>query len=65
MCVNTTTWIVWCYECDNEINETAKKKLLETVVNLRNAKKNKQQQQQVAPLRLEDRVGVLEMIYTK
>lgn len=35
ICVNTTTWSVWCYECDEEINITAKKKLLETVENLR------------------------------
>lgn len=31
MCVNTTLWSVWCYECDNEINITCRKKLLEAV----------------------------------
>ncbi|XP_018327988.1 ubiquitin carboxyl-terminal hydrolase 16, partial [Agrilus planipennis] len=31
LCVNTTTWSVWCYTCDLEINVTARKKLLEVV----------------------------------
>lgn len=35
LCVNTTTWIVWCYECDDEVNVTARKKLVETVEHLR------------------------------
>lgn len=32
---------MWCYECDEEINITAKKKLLETVENLRKMADNK------------------------
>ncbi|CAG9858181.1 unnamed protein product [Phyllotreta striolata] len=35
MCVNTTVWSVWCYDCDEEINLSAKKKLLDAVENLR------------------------------
>ncbi|XP_050309022.1 ubiquitin carboxyl-terminal hydrolase 16 [Anthonomus grandis grandis] len=31
MCVNTTIWSIWCYGCDNEINISCKKKLLEAV----------------------------------
>lgn len=31
LCVNTTLWNVWCYECDDTINPSSKKKLLETV----------------------------------
>lgn len=31
ICVNTSTWSIYCYECDNEINATAKKKLYECV----------------------------------
>lgn len=31
LCVNTTMWSVWCYECDNMINPSSKKKLLEAV----------------------------------
>lgn len=31
LCVNTTMWNVWCYECDNMINPNSKKKLLEAV----------------------------------
>lgn len=31
ICVNTTTWSIYCYECDNEVNVTARKKLLECV----------------------------------
>ncbi|XP_044737826.1 ubiquitin carboxyl-terminal hydrolase 45 [Chrysoperla carnea] len=29
LCVNTTTWIVWCYECDREIQPKTKRGLLE------------------------------------
>lgn len=38
MCVNTTTWLVWCYECDNEVNKTCRKNLLEAVEQLRRSK---------------------------
>lgn len=31
LCVNTTLWSVWCYECDLMINANSKKKLLEAV----------------------------------
>lgn len=31
VCVNTTTWSIWCYDCDNEVNVTRKKKLDEAV----------------------------------
>lgn len=31
LCVNTTLWTVWCYDCDNMINPNSKKKLLEVV----------------------------------
>lgn len=31
LCVNTTMWTVWCYDCDNLINPSSKKKLLEAV----------------------------------
>lgn len=31
LCVNTTLWTVWCYDCDNLINPSSKKKLLEVV----------------------------------
>lgn len=31
LCVNTTMWSVWCYDCDNMINPNSKKKLLEVV----------------------------------
>lgn len=31
LCVNTTFWSVWCYDCDEEINISCKKKLLEAV----------------------------------
>lgn len=35
MCINTTIWSVWCYDCDNEVNITCKKKLQEAVEYLR------------------------------
>ncbi|KAL3274686.1 hypothetical protein HHI36_016064 [Cryptolaemus montrouzieri] len=35
LCVNTTLWNVWCYDCDEEINMSCKKKLLEAVEFLR------------------------------
>lgn len=31
LCVNTMTWIVWCYICDNEININTKKILLDSI----------------------------------
>lgn len=31
LCVNTSIWTVWCYECDTMVNTNSKKKLLETV----------------------------------
>lgn len=31
VCVNTTTWSIWCYDCDNEVNVSRKKKLDEAV----------------------------------
>lgn len=46
MCVNTTVWSVWCYECDDEVNITCKKKLLETVEHL----KKRAEQSKAIPL---------------
>ncbi|XP_071051773.1 ubiquitin carboxyl-terminal hydrolase 16/45 [Onthophagus taurus] len=40
LCLNTSNWSVWCYKCDNEVNTTASKKLLEAVEYL---KKNSEQ----------------------
>lgn len=31
LCVNLTSWSVWCYDCDEEVNPCCKKKLLEAV----------------------------------
>nr|XP_015838142.1 PREDICTED: ubiquitin carboxyl-terminal hydrolase 16 [Tribolium castaneum]XP_015838143.1 PREDICTED: ubiquitin carboxyl-terminal hydrolase 16 [Tribolium castaneum]XP_015838144.1 PREDICTED: ubiquitin carboxyl-terminal hydrolase 16 [Tribolium castaneum] len=31
ICVDTTNWSVWCYDCDEVVNATCKKKLLEAV----------------------------------
>ncbi|CAG9832560.1 unnamed protein product [Diabrotica balteata] len=46
MCVNTTIWSVWCYGCDEEVNLTCKRKLLDAVENLRKqAESNKIKQQ--------------------
>lgn len=35
LCVNTTIWTVWCYKCDDEVNITCRRKLLEAVEYLR------------------------------
>ncbi|XP_044759903.1 ubiquitin carboxyl-terminal hydrolase 16 isoform X2 [Coccinella septempunctata] len=35
LCVNTTIWNVWCYKCDDEVNISCKRKLLEAVEYLR------------------------------
>lgn len=63
MCVNTTVWNVWCYECDEEVNITCKKKLLETVEYLR--KKTEQNrakpEQGIAPT-IEDKVIILSLL---
>lgn len=56
MCVNTTIWSVWCYDCDEEINLTAKKKLTDAVETLRKqAESNKIKQTPSIP-QLADRV---------
>ncbi|XP_030750488.1 ubiquitin carboxyl-terminal hydrolase 14-like [Sitophilus oryzae] len=39
LCVNTTTWNVWCYECFDYVNASSKKKLLEVVEYLKNQEK--------------------------
>ncbi len=31
LAVNTTNWSIWCYVCDNEINASSSKKLLECI----------------------------------
>ncbi|CAH2005134.1 unnamed protein product [Acanthoscelides obtectus] len=46
LCVNTTIWSVWCYDCDDEVNVSCKKKLQEAVEFLRKqAESNKIKQQ--------------------
>ncbi|XP_018576417.1 ubiquitin carboxyl-terminal hydrolase 16 isoform X2 [Anoplophora glabripennis] len=35
MCVNTTIWSAWCYDCDDEVNISCKKKLQEAMEFLR------------------------------
>ncbi|KAJ8916835.1 hypothetical protein NQ315_005842 [Exocentrus adspersus] len=35
MCVNTTIWSVWCYDCNDDVNMSCKKKLQEVVEFLR------------------------------
>ncbi|KAJ8936387.1 hypothetical protein NQ318_010794 [Aromia moschata] len=50
MCVNTTVWSVWCYECDDEVNLTCRRKLQEAVEFLRKrAESNKIKQQPSVP----------------
>ncbi|XP_023016937.1 ubiquitin specific protease 16/45 isoform X2 [Leptinotarsa decemlineata] len=61
MCVNTTVWSVWCYDCDDEVNMTCKKKLLEAVEFLRKqAESNRiKQQPNVTPLSSDRVLGVI------
>nr|CAH7757613.1 unnamed protein product [Callosobruchus chinensis] len=50
LCVNTTVWSVWCYDCDDEVNISCKKKLQEAVEFLRKqAESNKIKQQPSTP----------------
>lgn len=49
MCVNTTLWSVWCYECDNEVNVTSRKKLHETVEFLKKQMESKNKTQFATP----------------
>lgn len=50
MCVNTTVWSVWCYDCDEEINITCRQKLLETIKNLKKmAEKNRSANAESSP----------------
>lgn len=48
MCVNTTIWSVWCYDCDDEVNLTCKKKLMEAVEFLRKQAESNRSKQQTA-----------------
>jgi ubiquitin carboxyl-terminal hydrolase 16/45 len=41
ICVDTSTWSVWCYDCDEVVNVTCKKKLLEAVEYLQKQAENK------------------------
>lgn len=41
ICVDTASWSVWCYDCDEVVNVTAKKKLLEAVEYLQKQTENK------------------------
>ncbi|XP_066258268.1 ubiquitin carboxyl-terminal hydrolase 16/45 [Euwallacea similis] len=50
LCVNTTIWSVWCYDCDNEVNVTCKKKLLETVEYLRKHAESNRSKQAPIPM---------------
>lgn len=50
MCLNTTVWSVWCYDCDEEINIGCKRKLMEAVETVRKqAESNKIKQQPSIP----------------
>ncbi|RZC36527.1 UCH and/or zf-UBP domain containing protein, partial [Asbolus verrucosus] len=41
ICVDTSAWSVWCYDCDEVVNVTCKKKLLEAVEYLQKQADNK------------------------
>ncbi|KAG5871052.1 hypothetical protein JTB14_037467 [Gonioctena quinquepunctata] len=56
MCVNTTVWSVWCYDCDDEVNLTCKKKLQEAVENLRKQAESNRTKQQPNMPQLSDRI---------
>lgn len=59
LCINTSNWMVWCYECDNDINPSARKKLQEAVKMLKVLAEGNRKKQMVTPfLSLEDKVGV-------
>lgn len=51
ICVNTSAWNLWCYDCDIEINASCKKKLLECVEYLKkHFDSNKLKQDSFIPL---------------
>ncbi|KAF7266574.1 ubiquitin specific protease 16/45 isoform X2 [Rhynchophorus ferrugineus] len=45
LCINTTNWSIWCYDCDDEVNATAKKKLVDVVDYLKKHRKTKVNQE--------------------
>lgn len=59
MCVNTTKWSVWCYSCDNEINVTCRKKLLECVEYLKKHMESAKKKNTLNGLNLETEVIIL------
>lgn len=56
MCVNTTVWSVWCYSCDNEVNVTCKKKLLESVEYLKKHSESSKHKSETSVATIEDKV---------
>lgn len=56
MCVNTTIWSIWCYDCDNEVNSTCKKKLHEAFEYLKKQAESNKIKQQVYIPTVTDRV---------
>lgn len=45
LCINTTNWSIWCYDCDDEVNASAKKKLVDVVDYLKKQRKTKVNQE--------------------
>ncbi|CAH0563841.1 unnamed protein product [Brassicogethes aeneus] len=56
ICVNTTIWSVWCYDCDDEVNITCKKKLLDAVEILRKQCESSKPKQMLSMPSITDRV---------
>ncbi|KAJ8946788.1 hypothetical protein NQ314_008771, partial [Rhamnusium bicolor] len=56
MCVNTTVWSVWCYDCDDEVNLTCRRKLQEAVEFLRKQAESNKIKQQPSTQQIADRV---------
>ncbi|XP_060523089.1 ubiquitin carboxyl-terminal hydrolase 16/45 [Cylas formicarius] len=56
MCVNTTIWSIWCYDCNDEVNITCKKKLQETVEYLKKQAESNKIKQKIPTPQIEDKV---------
>ncbi|KAL1494080.1 hypothetical protein ABEB36_009734 [Hypothenemus hampei] len=56
LCVNTSIWSIWCYDCDNEVNITCTKKLLEAVDYLKKNSGSNVVKEQVSSPEISDKI---------
>ncbi|XP_019765732.1 ubiquitin carboxyl-terminal hydrolase 45 isoform X1 [Dendroctonus ponderosae] len=62
LCVNTTIWSIWCYDCDNDVNISCKRKLLDAVEYLKKHAEYLRSKQQVYTSKISEVMSTLPVI---